>query len=358
VILKEKKTEMMDWSRIQLVSQGFEEPLICETKSITPPQLGPAQVLIKVDACGVCYRDLVDRSGRFPFMQLPITPGHEVAGTILDAGQDSAWVVGDRVATLHRDHCGECIQCQHGDSSLCTQAAWVFGLMTDGGYASHLVAPDRALYRIPDDIDSTRASIFHCTFGTAWRGLLTIGSLQPKERVLITGANGGVGSAAIQIAKRTGAWVAAQVRDEKHSEYVKRLGADEVVIDSEAQFHKSAISKSIDLILECVGSPTFNASLRCLRMGGRLVVVGNVDDKRAEVNLGYIVVNGIRILCGGAATHKDMDAFLDSYRQNPYAVSIAETLGLPQAEDAQQRLLRGGIQGRMVIVPSCGSAFL
>jgi acryloyl-coenzyme A reductase len=350
--LSNKDSKTLDWSKVQLCSSGFSDSLVFERESVPSPALDAKHVLIKVDACGVCYRDLVDRSGRFPFMQLPVTPGHEAAGVVLDAGPDSRWAIGDRVATMHRDRCGECVQCQQGFSSLCTQAAYVFGLMVDGGYASHLVAPDSALYAIPEDTDAKEASVFHCTFGTAWRGLLTVGGLKAGEHVLITGANGGVGSAAVQIAKRKGARVTAQVRDEERVAFLKDLGADEVLVDAKAQFHKSDVSKSIDLVLECVGSPTFNASIRTLRMGGRIVVVGNVDEKRAELNLGYIVVNGIRILCGGAATPADMDDFVDSHIEAPYTVPIERVLNLSMAEEAQQKLLQGGMQGRMVLVPS------
>ena len=177
--------------RVQMQAVGWDADL--QTEAFTWPDPDPEQVLIEVEACGVCHRDLLDRSGRFPFLQTPITPGHEVVGRIIAAGAEvSRWQVGDRVGTMHRDACGECGPCARGDTSLCTSAAWVFGLMVDGGYASHLLSPEAALFAVPDDVPAAGAAVMHCTFGTAYRNLVTVGGLKAGEKVVITGANGGV----------------------------------------------------------------------------------------------------------------------------------------------------------------------
>ena len=118
---------------------------------------------------------------------------------------------------MHRDACGSCEACARGESSLCTAAAWVFGILADGGYAEHLIAPASALYRLPTSLSVTDAAPLHCTFGTAYRDLVTLGRVQRGERVLVTGANGGVGRAAVQIAVRLGAEVVAVVRAERHA---------------------------------------------------------------------------------------------------------------------------------------------
>ena len=120
--------------RARLLAVGFEEPLVVEY--FEPTQPGPGQILIDVQACGVCHRDLIDRAGRFPWMQLPITPGHELAGTVVAVGEGvTRWTIGDRVAALHRDWCGSCTACERGETSLCPSAFHVFGLLVDGGYA-------------------------------------------------------------------------------------------------------------------------------------------------------------------------------------------------------------------------------
>ena len=108
-------------ARARLHQTGFDAPLTVE--SFTPRAPGAGEVRVRIEACGVCHRDLIDRGGRFPWLQLPITPGHEAAGVVEAVGAEvSDLQVGDRVATLHRDHCGACDACARGATSLCPRA--------------------------------------------------------------------------------------------------------------------------------------------------------------------------------------------------------------------------------------------
>ena len=219
--------------RIRLVATGFDQALVHESIDAPRPEPRGREVLVEVDACGVCHRDLLDRAGRFPFQQVPITPGHEAAGRVIAVGPEVRdFAPGDRVGTMHRDSCGECPQCTSGEPSLCDRAAWVFGILADGGYARTLLAPEAALYPLPKDIAPTHAAVLHCTLGTAYRDLVTLGKLRSGERVLVTGANGGVGAAAIEIAARLGAEVYAVVRSDAHAPRLRELGAHHVVVDA------------------------------------------------------------------------------------------------------------------------------
>jgi D-arabinose 1-dehydrogenase-like Zn-dependent alcohol dehydrogenase len=336
--------------RVRLEATGWDTSLKHEIR--TDPVAAPAgdHVVIEVEACGVCYRDLIDRAGRFPFLQLPITPGHEAVGVVVAAGPDAAWRIGDRVGTMHRDACGTCDRCASGATSLCERAAWVFGILVDGGYAEHLEAPSSALFALPRDLPATSAASLHCTFGTAYRDLVTLGALRSGERVLITGANGGVGSAAVQIAAHLGAAVVAAVRDERPGAVVRSLGAPHVVVDDGARIHDH--SGKVDLALEAVGVSTFASSLRALRLGGRMIVVGNVVAEKAQLNLGYIITNGLTITGGTGATRADMDGVLRMHAERPFTIPIDRVLPLTQAEEAQRLVRAGGIHGRIVLIPS------
>src|SRR5689334_3853481 len=104
--------------RVRLPAIGFTEPLF--TEEVPTPEPLDYEVLIEVEAAGVCHRDLIDRGGGVPFMRVPITLGHEVCGRVIAVGrQVAAWKVGDRVGTLHRDACGTCVRCQRGETSVC-----------------------------------------------------------------------------------------------------------------------------------------------------------------------------------------------------------------------------------------------
>jgi acryloyl-coenzyme A reductase len=336
-------------TRTRLRQAGFEEPLAIESFDL--PEPGPGQVRIRVEACAVCHRDLIDRGGRFPWLQLPITPGHEAAGVVEAVGPEvTKFQVGDRVATLHRDHCGQCKACVRGDTSLCPNAVWVFGLVVDGGYATHLLAPVNALYPQPADLPAEFGSFLHCTVGTAWRGLVRQGQVQSGQRVLITGANGGVGAAAIQVAKRLGAEVVAVVRSEEAAAWVAELGADKTVVDPGTSFHKR-VGAPADIALDCVGTPTFNSSLRSLRMGGRLVVIGNVTADRASFNLGYAIVNGLAVIGSSGATAEDMAEVLALHARTPFDLEALQDRVVPlvKADAAQLAVRSGDLRGRIVL---------
>lgn len=335
--------------RARLLSKGFDSPLIVEDYEPCAP--GPGEVLVAVEACGVCHRDLIDREGRFPWLQLPITPGHEVCGRVEAVGDGvTTWAVGDRVGTLHRDHCGECGACQRGETSLCPNALWVYGLLVDGGYATHVVARPDALFRLPEDADPLDVCSLHCTAGTAMRGLVVQGGLRSGQRVLVVGANGGVGAAAVQVAVRLGAEVVAQVRRQEAVAYVESLGAHRVVVDAGSGFHRK-VGAPCDVVLDCVGSPCFNSSIRSARMGGHIVVVGNVSEARASLNLGYAIVNGLHIHGSSGATADDMARLIELHEASPLDLPLLRgtTLSLDQAEAAQQQVRAGGNRGRVVL---------
>lgn len=336
--------------RVLLDAVGWDQNLRAEYGPDEAPEPESDQVVVAVEACGVCGRDLVDRDGRFPFMQTPIAPGHEAVGRVVAVGEEvEGWSIGDRVATMHRDHCGACPACKRGNTSQCMGAAHVFGLMADGGYARWLAAPESAFYAVPDDLDPAMAASLHCTFGTAWRCLVTVGGLSAGERVLITGANGGVGVAAVQIVRALGATPVAVVRDEAHEDALRELGAEEVVVSADARFHKDPRCGDIDLALECVGSPTFNAALRTVRIGGRLVILGNVDPAPASLNLGRLIIYAVSILAGGGATPDDMRAVLAQHALTPFHLPVARRFPLAEADAAQRFVRAGGLRGRVVL---------
>jgi len=339
--------------RVRLVQVGWDADLVHEFCDDPLPSLSGAEVLVEVEACGVCHRDLIDRAGRWPFLRVPITPGHEAAGRVVAVGPAvQQFRSGDRVATMHRDACGECAACQRGETSLCEGAAWVFGIMADGGYARHVIAPESSLYRLPPAMPATEAAIMHCTFGTAYRDLKTLGKIAAGERVLVTGANGGVGLAAVQIAARLGAEVVAVVRSAEHSALLSRLGAHQVIVDAGSTFHEQSAAAGIDLVLEAVGHSTFASSLRTLRLGGRMVVVGNIVPERVLLNLGALITRGLSLIGGSGATRTDMAELLALHEAKAFTVAIDRVLPLSQADAAQRFVRAGGLKGRIVLVPS------
>jgi acryloyl-coenzyme A reductase len=320
------------------------------------PTLRPGCAIVQVDAEGVCYRDVVERRGGFPFIKRPVVPGHEFAGTIVELADDVVGLaIGQRVVNLHRAPCGACRACTGGNETRCQRALEVFGLSVDGGYAEYVLARAGCLVPVPDGLPSEQACFLNCTAGVALRALRTIGGLQEGETVAITGAAGGVGLHAIQIAKALGARVLAITTSPAKADALAQSGADDVVVASGADFHKIVKRRTdgigVPLVLDCVGEPTLNASLRSLETGGRLVVVGNVTSARVEINAGFVILGELAIRGSAGSNRSDLEQVLRWAADGTIRPALAEVLPLSAAACAHRRLEAKDVIGRLVLAP-------
>src|SRR5262245_3282120 len=240
-----------------------------EYGEVPDPDLGPGEALVRVKAEGVCGRDLIDRRGGFRGLELPVILGHEFAGEVVEVAPGVVDLApGDRVANLLRLGCGACRACLRGETPICEKAWQSFGQTRNGGYAELVVAPAAALVKVPAQVSDVEAASVACTFGVALRALRTFGRVTLGDRVLVTGASGGVGMAAIQIAKALGAEVIAATSSESKHEALVKAGADEVVVDPGATIHAKVRERAalgVDVALELTGSPTFTSSMRSLK---------------------------------------------------------------------------------------------
>jgi acryloyl-coenzyme A reductase len=321
-----------------------------ELADLAVPEPGAGQVRVKIAGCGVCYRDLLDREGKYPFMKRPIVTGHEFAGTIVAVGSGvDGFARGDRVATTHRPVCGECQACQTQDETHCLQSVASYGMTVDGGYAEETIAYAASLVKVPDAVALEDACFLHCTAAVALRALRSHARLQAGETVVITGASGGVGMHAIQVARILGAKVIAVTSSAAKVESLRAIGAEQVVVGG-ADFHKQ-IGGVADVALDLVGAPTLNASQRSLRIGGRVVLVGNVTAERVEVNPGLLIMKEIAIHGSSSASRRDLAEVLAWVAQGKLRPVVAARLPLAEARTAQARLLEKGVVGRLVLIP-------
>jgi D-arabinose 1-dehydrogenase-like Zn-dependent alcohol dehydrogenase len=317
------------------------------------PKAGPGQVVVRVAACGVCHRDLIDRAGGYPFMRRPIVTGHEVAGTVEAVGEGvRELAVGDRVANGLRAPCGACAACAAGDEVRCQQSPVMYGITVDGGYAERVVLWESSLVRVPDGVDLQAAAMLNCTAAVALRALRRHARLVAGETVLMTGASGGVGVHAMQVARILGARVIAVSTSEAKSARVKELGADEVVIARGEGWHKEVLARGgADVALELVGAPTFNGALRSLRMGGRAVVVGNVSQERVEVNPGYLISREISVAGSMGAARSELADVFGWVQAGKLRPIVAARRPLAEALEAQAALKDKSVVGRQLLVP-------
>jgi 2-desacetyl-2-hydroxyethyl bacteriochlorophyllide A dehydrogenase len=241
------------------------------------PTPGPHDVLIRVRAAGICHSDVHYRAGISPARPLPITLGHEVAGTVEASGEAvTTCQPGDRVCVHYLATCGLCHYCRQGTEQFCPGVAMV-GKQRDGGYAEFLLMPARSVFRLPEEIPFAHGAIMMCSSATSLHAL-NQARLRAGETVAVFGI-GGLGSSAIQLARACGAVevFAIDIRPRK-LELARGLGAvaiDGAQTDPMRELHRLTNGRGVDVALELVGSPvTMRQAVGALAVKGRAALAG------------------------------------------------------------------------------------
>lgn len=325
-------------------------------ESLPVPRPGPGELLLRVRACGVCYHDVINRRGALPRTPLPSVLGHEAAGEVAEVGPSvTGWSVGDRAATLQRLSCGECPTCRQGKNSLCRRDARFFGEELPGGYAQYMIAPVRGVCRVPASLSWADAATVCCTTGTAVHVLRTRGKLQRGESVLLTGASGGVGLQAVQLARHDGARVLAVTSSESKAEALYQAGAHEVIVsknlDFSAEVRRRTDGEGANVAVEIVGSSTFPQTLKALAPAGRVLVVGNLESTTTALNPGLVIVKELEILGAYATNAEEMSESLGLLESKALRPCLTEELPMTEAANAHTRLEQRAVAGRLVLFP-------
>jgi NADPH:quinone reductase-like Zn-dependent oxidoreductase len=327
---------------------------VVQIEEVERPTPGPGEVLIRVHAAALNHLDLWVRRGLPIETTMPHIGGSDIAGIVAQLGPDvSKAKVGERVVVDPSISCGRCEWCQHGEAPLCSEYR-IIGEHTQGGFAEFVVVPAANLYRVPNDFDLTTAAAAPLVFLTAWRGLKTRARLGAGESVLITGASGGVSTAAVQIAHFLGARVFA-VTTAEHLESVRQLGAD-VVYDREAgdyakQLWSDTEKRGVDVILDSVGAATWKQNLRSLARLGRMVVYGATTGPTVEVDLRPLFWKQIEILGTTMSTHNEFKEVMELVFNGVLHPVVDTVMPLSQARAAHERLEAGQQFGKIVLQP-------
>src|SRR5246127_3733512 len=192
------------------------------------PEPGPAQVRVKVDACGICHSDVLVKEGLWPGLEYPRVPGHEIAGVVDLAGEGvTQWKKGQRVGVgWHGGHDFVCDECRRGDFAMCANRK-VTGIDFDGGYAEYMIAPAEALALIPTELPAEEAGPFMCAGVTVFNALRNSGA-RGGDVVAIQGI-GGLGHLAVQYARQMGFQTIALGRGKDKESLARKLGAHHYV---------------------------------------------------------------------------------------------------------------------------------
>lgn len=338
-----------------LILEEFHGPLLLQETPV--PEPGPGEVLLAVAACAVDQFDLKIRFGKVPHARVPLVLGHEVAGTVAGLGPGvDEWQIGQRVTTTLYLTCGRCRQCRSGRETICENFRGYLGIQTPGGYAEYTVVPAANLARLPDEISFAEGSIIANAIGTPFHAFTKRMQLQPSERVIITGAGGGVGLHAVQLARAMGARVLAVDLGAEKVEEARRQGAEVAVDGNDEDFAEVAREwtrgQGVEGVLELTGGATLPTSLRALGKGGRIVIVGFHTGSEFAVQARQMVANEWEILGSRNVTKVELAQVIDMVADGLVQPVVTGAFPLEEAEAIHERLGRQEIVGRVVLEPS------
>ncbi len=247
-----------------VVVQGKQKGYRIE--EVPDPIPGKDEVVIRVNRAALCYRDLLQLQGFYPRMKYPVILGHEVVGTIEQVGENvKGFKEGDKVISLLYAPDGTCHYCQMGEEAYC-HSRLGYSEELDGFFAEKAKIKVTSLVKVGTNVPDEGAVLVPCVTGMVYRSLRRA-KLQKGETVLVTGASGGVGIHAIQIAKALGAKVIGVTTSEEKAAFIRKF-ADHIIVGSKFSEEAKKIG-DVNVVIDTVGTPTIDESLKSLWMGGR-----------------------------------------------------------------------------------------
>ena len=318
------------------------------------PKPASGQVLIKQVFSGVCYRDLLTRRGFFRTPKKSITLGHEGAGRVTEVGRGvQDFQIGDKVASLTSVPCGHCVECNNGNENLCHKKL-VYGEKLDGSYSEYMLAHVNGLVKIPDGVNWEAATIGACIFGMLLRALTDRANARAGETAIITGAGGGVGIHAVQMVKALGCRVIATTSSEWKADKIRRTGADEVVASSgnfSDRIRELTAGRGGDLLVEIVGGSNLEESIKSVRWGGRILLLGNVDPQPTSVQWGRIILRENAVIGSIGSTKRSLRDAFELVRLGKVRPILDRILPLDRASEGHKILEAKQNVGKILLEP-------
>lgn len=330
------------------VVNSFSEPLDLENRPV--PEPGPGQVLVRIEASGVCHTDIHAAHGDWPVKPTPpFVPGHEGVGPVEKVGPGvPADLVGKRVAIPWlATSCGRCDYCLTGRENLC-ESQQNSGYSIDGAYAEYAVAFANGVVEVPDGVSSFDAAPLTCAGVTTYKAIKVSG-VTPSERVAIFGI-GGLGHLAVQYARLVGGLVTAVDVTKEKLELAAELGADHLVNAAETDpVEKIQKAGGADVAVVLAASPkVFEQAFRSLRRGGRLVMVALPGDNATiDVPIFECVLFGISVIGSIVGTRQDLAEVFALHAAGRTKV-IAEVRKLDEVNACFTEVLDGTVPARLV----------
>jgi NADPH:quinone reductase-like Zn-dependent oxidoreductase len=319
------------------------------------PGPGPDEVLVRVGGATLNRKDLfaiLTGPGIRSRPPLPHVNGTDAWGTVAAVGAGiREWRAGDRVVVYPGLFCGRCEWCLRGETSACVTYG-VLGEQCWGSHADFVLVPARNLESIPAGMTPAALACAGGSWLTAWRALVTVARARPGETVLVTGASGGVGTAAIRIARFAGCRVLAVVGAAWKVPFAENIGADAAFAldgDFDERVRALTAGRGVDVAVDCVGGPAFRSVINTLAPLGRMTICGATAGDSPPISIREIYQCHRRILgapLGSRAEFRDLVHALASGRLEPV---VHTTVPLERIHDGLRLLERRGVFGKIAI---------
>ena len=327
------------------------------------PQPGPGEALVRVAACGFCHHDLLVMNGTLRRGVAPgVVLGHEISGVVEGVGEDVDRVrPGDRVVSLLTNACGQCDRCHSAQEHRCREGEGI-GHWRNGGFAEYVTLSQYSLVPLPDTVDLTSASLLACPAGVALQALSAV-NVSAGDKVVVTGAGGGLGVHAVQLAAALGAGTIAVTSTSGKATVLYRYGASDVIEmagpDSGLEFPEVVMAltndQGADVVIDTVGTPTLRSSVRCLGQYGRLALLGEVGgDGNLRGLIPEIVFRDARITGVSGVSRQTLERAIQLAADGTLTPVMQRLLPLEDATHAAEMLSERTVLGRVALVPHAG----
>ncbi|WP_279483486.1 zinc-binding dehydrogenase [Aureimonas sp. SK2] len=320
-----------------------------------PGAPGPGEVTVRIQVVALNHIDVWGWRGMaFAKRKLPLTIGAEASGIVETLGAGTSGLVPGQLVSIYGARtCGLCHACREGRDNLCEHVGGVHGFHLDGFAQERINLPARLLVPAPPGCDAVGAALAPVTFGTVEHMLFDNARLQPGETVLVHAGGSGIGTAAIQLAKRHGATVITTVGSDEKIEPARALGADHVINYRSDRFEgvvrKLTKKKGVDVVFEHVGKDTFAGSMLCLKRGGRLVTCGSTSGVSTEVNLMMLFQQQLKLLGSFGCRMENMADAMEKMARGWVRPVIDTEVGFDDIDVALKRMEGRQVFGKIVL---------
>jgi NADPH2:quinone reductase len=332
-------------------------PEVLSIDEVERPAPRAGEVLVRVIATSINHLDLFVRAG-MPGVTIPFPRvlGCDGTGEIAALGPGvTRHRVGQRVVIEPGVSSGESAHDLAGNDHLSDDYG-IRGEHCDGVAAEYVALEERFVFPLPDGVDPVAGAAVPLVFLTAWGMLATRANLRAGESVLVVGGAGGVGSAAIQIARERGARVVATASTEKKRELCLALGAEAVVDSSREGWDKEVKrwsgGRGVDVVVEHVGPSTWDLSMRCLARNGRLVTCGGTTGARVQIVLPHLFIKNLAVLGSTMGPKVALPVIFEHVRAGRFRPVLDSAMPMSQARRAHERIEARDVAGKIVLIPS------